>query len=253
MSNLEIWEKVSRPPKEALKQIQAGRLKGMSDVNPQWRLKVMTEQFGLIGIGWNYEIDKTWTEPGTSGEVMAFVQINLFIKVNDMWSQPIIGIGGSALIAKESAGLRANDEAYKMALTDALSVAMKQLGIASAIYEGLWDGSKYKEIPEDKPKTETPSESDYAEQAFKDAILDCNSFREFLDCWSNGDPELKQRFNVQSSYKAKFKAFSKLHIIDGCTNEFELTKFVKGRLTDEEQDAYNKKLDSFRGLQQREI
>ena len=100
-------------------------------------------------------------------------------------------------------------------------------------------------------KTETPP--DYAEQAFKDAILACNSFREFLDLWSNGDPELKQRFNVQSSYKAKFKAFSKLHIIDGCTNEFELTKFVTGKLTEEEQDAYNAKLDSFRGLGQREI
>ena len=35
-----------------------------------------------------------------------------------------------------------------MAVTDALSVALKSLGVASAVYEGLWDGSKYRERPE---------------------------------------------------------------------------------------------------------
>ena len=36
-----------------------------------------------------------------------------------------------------------------MALTDALSVAMKQLGVAAKIYEGLWDGSKYRDEPDE--------------------------------------------------------------------------------------------------------
>jgi hypothetical protein len=152
MSNLDIWSKVSRPPKEALKTIQAGRLKGMTDVNPQWRIKVMTEVFGPCGDGWYYEIIQFWTEPGANGELMAFAHIHLFTKqkldaVTTGWSQPISGIGGSALVAKEKDGLRANDEAYKMAVTDALSVAMKQLGVAADIYAGLWDGSKYKDAP----------------------------------------------------------------------------------------------------------
>jgi len=149
MNNLEIWSRVSKPPAHALKQIGAGRLKGMTDVNPQWRIKAITESFGMAGVGWYYEIVKTWTEPGASGEVMAFVHIHLHVKDGESWSMPIVGVGGSALIAKESSGLRANDEAYKMALTDALSVAMKQLGVASSIYEGLWDGSKYKDEPID--------------------------------------------------------------------------------------------------------
>jgi hypothetical protein len=173
MSNLEIWNKVKRPPPTALKTIKAGRLQGMSDINPQWRLEVMTEVFGQIGVGWYYDIVKFWTEPGAQGELMAFAHIHLFTKVdatvsmtqrfdsetrviNDgHWSAPISGIGGSALVAKETAGLRANDEAYKMAVTDALSVAMKQLGVAADIYAGLWDGSKYKDVPtpkvDDKP------------------------------------------------------------------------------------------------------
>lgn len=148
--SLELWNKVSRPPREALKQIKGGRLQGMTDVNPQWRFKAMTEQFGPCGEGWKYEIVKLWTEPGPEGVVMAFAQIALSIAMEgraDAWHEPIPGIGGSAMVAKELAGLRANDEAYKMAVTDALSVAMKALGVAADIYAGLWDGTKYRDAP----------------------------------------------------------------------------------------------------------
>jgi len=138
--NLSIWNKVSRPPREALKTITGGRLSGMTDVNPQWRMKVMTETFGPCGVGWHYEITKLWTEPGPEGVVMAFAMVNLWAGKDSM---PIPGIGGSAMVAQEKSGLRGNDEAYKMAVTDALSVAMKALGVAADIYAGLWDGTKY--------------------------------------------------------------------------------------------------------------
>jgi hypothetical protein len=142
MSNMEIWAKVSRPPREALKTIRGGRLAGMTDVNPQWRFKAMTETFGPIGKAWSYTIDKLWTEPGPEGQVMAFAMISL-----NVGPLPIPGIGGSLMIAQEKGGLRGNDEAYKMAVTDALSVAMKALGVAADIYAGLWDGTKYTEAP----------------------------------------------------------------------------------------------------------
>ena len=163
MEHLEIWQKVARPPESALKKIQGGRLSGMTDINPQWRLKAMTEVFGPCGIGWKYDIVRQWTEPGPAGEVLAFTQVALFVRrpIEDedgkgtYWSDPIPGIGGSMLVAKESSGLRANDEAFKMSLTDALSVAMKQLGVASDIYERKYDGSKYTE-PEGKTALERP-------------------------------------------------------------------------------------------------
>lgn len=164
--NMEIWKKVSTPPPGRLKKISGGRLSGMTDINPQWRLEVMTEVFGQIGVGWYYEIVKLWTESGANGEVMAFAHIHLFTREEKspkdipQWSSPIPGIGGSALVAKESSGLRANDEAYKMAVTDALSVAMKQLGVAADIYAGLWDGSKYKDKPEEKKGTTRPARPD---------------------------------------------------------------------------------------------
>ena len=140
MNNMEVWDKVKQPPPSALKTIQAGRLKGKSDINPQWRYQAMTEQFGTAGVGWGYNIVKLWKEECGDGQVMAFAEINLWTRVSD---NLIPGIGGSMLITKEKEGLHVSDEGYKMAITDALSVAMKMLGIAADVYMGLWDGSKY--------------------------------------------------------------------------------------------------------------
>jgi len=141
--SLETWNKVFRPPVDALKTIKAGRLKGFSDVNPQWRYKVMTEQFGICGVGWKYEITRVWLEPASAEQVFAFATVNVYIKSDGQWSDPIPGIGGSTLTTKESSGLHSSDECFKMAVTDALSVALKMIGVAADIYMGRWDGSKY--------------------------------------------------------------------------------------------------------------
>ena len=57
--NLELYNKVRSVPKEAQKPIQAGRLKGMTDINPMWRIKTLTEQFGACGKGWYFDITET--------------------------------------------------------------------------------------------------------------------------------------------------------------------------------------------------
>ena len=131
--NLRFYEQLRSVPSYALKAIGAGRLKGMSDINPVYRIKAMTEAFGPCGIGWKYVITKQWLE--TYGqEVKAFTNIDLYIKVDGEWSDAIPGTGGSSMVAMERSGAYVSDEAYKMALTDALSVAMKSLGVAADVY-----------------------------------------------------------------------------------------------------------------------
>lgn len=146
--NKKIWNQCNKPPQSALKQIGGGRLKGMTDINPQWRIEIMTEMFGPCGYGWGYTIDKLWREDGSDGQVMAFALVTVWYESKD---QTITGIGGSMLISNEKSGPYTSDEGYKMAVTDALSVALKMLGVGAEIYAGRWDGSKYR----DAPKNET--------------------------------------------------------------------------------------------------
>lgn len=144
--NLAVYNSVRDVPYEAQKKITGGRLKGMTDINPMWRIKTLTEQFGMAGVGWYYTVNRHWAETGADGAVTANIEISLYIKHKDEWSAPIQGIGGSMLIAKENTGLYTDDECYKKALTDALSVCCKALGIGADIYWSS-DASKYAASP----------------------------------------------------------------------------------------------------------
>lgn len=136
----EHYEALRRPPKDALRTIEFGPLKGKSDINPQWKYEAMTEEFGLCGIGWKFEIADKETVPVTqTGEVMIFVVVNLYVKDGESWSSPIPGCGGDFLIKKDKNGIHGNDEGLKMAITDALGNAAKMVGVAADVYRGKFD------------------------------------------------------------------------------------------------------------------
>ena len=164
---IDIYESLARPPKDALREIQAGKLKGKTDINPQWRYKAMTEKFGLVGIGWKYEVQKLWTEAGAGNEKLAFAQVAVFVKDGDAWSEPIVGIGGSKLVQFEKGAAVSNDEGYKMAVTDAFSTALKMLGVAADIYAGRWDGTKYNDEPATLLQPPAPPKKQPAKFAFE--------------------------------------------------------------------------------------
>lgn len=155
MENMFIYNQVRAVPEEAKKKIQAGRLKGMTDINPMWRIKRLTELFGPCGIGWKYQILSSRLETSPTKEVAAFVEIALYIKAEGGWSEPIPGLGGSAFAAQEKSGMHTNDECFKMALTDALSVACKALGVGADVYFES-DRSKYAAPP---PEGQNPPPS----------------------------------------------------------------------------------------------
>lgn len=140
MENLELYNKVREVPQDAKKTISVGRIKGFTDINPMWRIKCLTEQFGPCGIGWYYKTVEKWTET-VGDEICAFVMIELYVLYDGKWSQPISGTGGSRLATKERSGVYVSDECYKMATTDALSVACKNLGIGADVY---WKEGKTK-------------------------------------------------------------------------------------------------------------
>lgn len=152
MGNLEIYEKVKDVPSVAKKPISAGRLKGFTDINPMWRIKKMTEVFGPCGIGWTANIADVRIDEGASGEKSITIMVKVKIKQNNEWSEPFVGVGGSMLIAKEKDGLRLDDEAYKKAYTDALSVAFKMLGVGASVYFEKDPDGKYETENEPQPQ-----------------------------------------------------------------------------------------------------
>lgn len=154
MENMNIYEKVRKVPATAIKAIGGGRLKGMSDINPMWRIKTLTETFGPCGFGWTIKVTNKGLEKGSGDEVVCFVDIELKVKVDGEWSEPIFGTGGSSFVTLDRSGLYTSDECYKMAYTDAISVACKSLGVAADVYFAN-DRTKYTQ-PEDASPSNRP-------------------------------------------------------------------------------------------------
>lgn len=155
MENTELYNRVRSVPDNAIRQIGGGKLKGKSDINPMWRIKTLTKEFGPCGIGWYTEKLSEKIITLGNGEVIILVEINLFVKIGVEWQRPIYGTGGSMLLQFEKGTLVSNDEGMKMAYTDAISVACKALGFAADVY---WQNDRTKYSAADSPAPTNPTQ-----------------------------------------------------------------------------------------------
>lgn len=198
MEKLEIYNQLRLVPKEAQKTITGGRLNGMTDIKPMWRIEKLTEIFGTCGFGWKTVIKNKQIIDGANDEKIAIVDIDLYVKVNDEWSEAIEGTGGSSFIAKERNGLYTNDECFKMAYTDALSVACKSLGMGADVY---WGDSKY--------NSNDPTKEDAENYVITFGKYDGKKLSEVIkDTWyknyllSSGDDYVKKCIELLTGEKA---------------------------------------------------
>lgn len=180
MSNIALYNRFREVPQEAKKTITGGKLNGFTDINPMWRIKKLTEEFGECGFGWYYDEVERWKE--TCGqEVAVFVKIHLYTKRNNEWSAPIVGVGGSKMVQLFKGGevIDFSDEAYKMALTDAISIACKALGMGADVYFAN-DRTKY-----DQAQSQPTHQSTTAR---KYTPMDDSQFRAIIDAYARRKP-----------------------------------------------------------------
>ena len=149
--NLRHWNILKKTDPEHTKKFdRAGGFKGTA-TKPIYLIEKLTGHFGPAGIGWGT------TEPRFQVErfgedVLVFCTIGLWYTEPEAGytsgaplrrSEPIYGTGGDNLRLKRSGGFMPNDEAFKAAQTDALSNAMKLIGVLADIHMGLHDDDKY--------------------------------------------------------------------------------------------------------------
>ena len=154
--NMRFFGQVCNTPTEAQKDFNNGRFSG-TDINPMWRIKMLTQIFGPAGFGWwtqnvRYRFedaditgkDKEGKRLDYTEEKAVFCELELVVvdPATKAVSQPIYGVGGNMFLAQRTKGAQSSDEAMKMAYTDALSIACKALGFSADIYYSK-DKTKY--------------------------------------------------------------------------------------------------------------
>jgi hypothetical protein len=208
MEKMELYNKFRAVPEDAKKKISGGRLNGMTDINPMWRIKMLTDAFGACGFGWWYEITSQRIEDGSDNQKAAFVDIKLYVKQNEIVSQPIYGIGGSSFVTKETAKHYTSDECFKMALTDAIGNACKCLGIGADVYFEK-DRTKY-DLEQKQTETKNNSKEFLAKEL--DLIAKCESEEQLIKLWS-------AKINMQTVQEWKTEWIKKRQLFFGITKK----------------------------------
>jgi hypothetical protein len=159
-ANTAIWDQLGRTDPAHTSQFKRGGGFSGTAIKPIWSFRRMTEMFGPCGIGWGVSEPTFQVVPGHEGEVLVYCTAAIWYAQGDEQSRTVYGVGGDKVVAKNKYGLNGNDEAFKAAYTDALTNALKLIGVGADVHMGRFDDNKYvramqeefAEAPAEKPK-----------------------------------------------------------------------------------------------------
>ena len=174
-----------------------------------WRIKMLTETYGPCGFGWYIESEEHWINT-IGNEYGAFCKVALRVKHPETgeWSAPIIGIGGSKLAGKGK-GDGMDDEAYKMAYTDAISIACKNLGMAADIYYAK-DRTKYNSYESSVSAQSEPVKKE--KEVFSSAHPDWNKVLNNLVAGKGSIKALQSYYTISASVEKEITDYLASHI-----------------------------------------
>lgn len=196
-NHLSIWNALSKTdPAQTKAFSRSGGFKGTA-IKPIYSIKRMTEQFGPCGKGWGMTKPEFQTI-SSDGEILVYCTAGLWHGTTD---NLVYGVGGDKVTAKRQSGAFNSDEAFKAAYTDALSNAMKMIGVGADVHMGLFDDHKYvREITQEFREAEKAATTPFDEGAPdpRDAacnriigeIRDSRTEQELLDTWKRSQGEI---------------------------------------------------------------
>lgn len=135
----ELWDRLGKTdPKHTKAFTRGGGFKGTA-IKPMFSYRRMTEEFGACGEGWGVN-EPTFQVVHAGDEILVYCTVSVWHRDR---ANLVFGVGGDKVVIKQSSGLRSDDEAFKKAFTDAVTNALKLIGVGADVHMGLFDDSKY--------------------------------------------------------------------------------------------------------------
>jgi len=182
--NLALWDEVQKTDPRYTKEYSgAGGFSGTS-INATYLVRLATEQFGPIGIGWGYDIEEERFDSGgllevteEGHEIRAMVhtlKLKLWYK-NGPDRGEVTHFGHTPYVYRNKYGIQTEQEASKKSLTDALKKCLSMLGFAADVFMGEFDDIHYLESLKEE------SEIARAEDQIAEREKKAKEYREWLE------------------------------------------------------------------------
>ena len=137
MENLSIWNKLAKSDPRYLKKVNFGS-RSFTAIDPQYQVRMMTEQFGPIGLGWGWNAE-TEVVHMSNGDSAVLAHVTVWHTDNQHAFGPFTGCRKFFDVKKD----RMAEDAPKMAITDGLTKALSHIGCNADVFLGEMDGNKY--------------------------------------------------------------------------------------------------------------
>lgn len=196
MSNTELWDKLGRTDPAHTKAFsRAGGFKGTA-IKPMWAYRRMTEEFGACGVGWGVNEPSFQVVP-SEGEILVYCTASIWHGQRD---QVVFGVGGDKVATKRQSGQTfCDDEAFKKSFTDAITNALKLIGVGADVHMGRFDDVKY--VNEMKQEFSEPEDDGgravYIEGCKKKIASFQDGNSEVKDWW-DGQKQARRDFGLNS-------------------------------------------------------
>lgn len=139
MGNTDLWDRLGKTdPKHTKPFSRAGGFKGTA-IKPMFSFHRMTEEFGACGVGWGVN-EPTFQVAHVGDDVLVYCTVSIW---HGQRENTVFGVGGDKVAGKNKNGLFTDDEAFKKAFTDAVTNALKLIGVGADVHMGLFDDNKY--------------------------------------------------------------------------------------------------------------
>jgi len=171
--NLKLWNAIGTTDPAYTKAFNQG-FSGTS-INSTYLVMKATEQWGLIGFGWGYEIKDERIDTGAAyfndenqevGNLKTHtILLSLWVKQGDAIGR-VEHYGHTPYIYRANSGKWITDqEAPKKSLTDALKKCLSMFGFSADIFLGLYDDQNY--VAEVKAQADIDKSDDKAAEILK--------------------------------------------------------------------------------------
>lgn len=146
--NTALWDRLGKTDPAHTKSFKRGGGFTGTAIKPMWSFRRMTEEFGPCGTGWGVGEPSFQVVPGDNREALVYCTASI-------WYGPdrhtVYGVGGDKIVTHIKANEKYNrperwesdDEAFKKAFTDAITNALKLIGVGADVHMGMFDDSKY--------------------------------------------------------------------------------------------------------------
>jgi len=139
-----VWDSLATTDEKFTKPFNRGSYKGTT-INKQYCLLKMTEVFGACGVGWGVREDKLSFKTMPNNDVMAMSRVVVWYIHPDDGRETETPPGYGADFFFRSSKDKTDDDAIKKAFSDALTNALKYIGMSADVYLGFYDDDKYLE------------------------------------------------------------------------------------------------------------